>query len=71
VSACDVPRVPVTGGAGFPGSHLCERLLAEDDPVRRCPDITRARTLLGREPKTPLREGLEKTIAWFRRVLEA
>jgi len=52
-------------------SGIVFRPLPEDDPVRRCPDITRARALLGWEPKTPLREGLEKTIAWFRQVLQA
>jgi nucleoside-diphosphate-sugar epimerase len=37
-----------------------------DDPEVRCPDITRARDLLGWEPKIPLREGLERTIDWAR-----
>lgn len=37
-----------------------------DDPTRRCPDITKARRLLGWEPKVSLDEGLEKTIAFFR-----
>jgi dTDP-glucose 4,6-dehydratase len=40
--------------------------LPEDDPVRRRPDITRARETLGWEPQVPLREGLERTVAWFR-----
>ena len=39
--------------------------LPEDDPARRRPDITRAREALGWEPRVPVREGLEKTIAWF------
>jgi nucleoside-diphosphate-sugar epimerase len=34
-----------------------------DDPGRRCPDITRAKTLLGWAPKIELEEGLRKTIA--------
>ncbi|GBD41301.1 UDP-glucose 4-epimerase [bacterium HR39] len=50
-------------------SEIVFRPLPQDDPVRRCPDITRARTLLGWEPRTPLREGLERTIAWFDRLL--
>ena len=37
-----------------------------DDPKRRRPDITRARTILGWEPTTTLVEGLARTIAWFR-----
>jgi UDP-glucuronate decarboxylase len=40
-----------------------------DDPVRRRPDITLARTKLGWEPKTILREGLSRTIAHFRQEL--
>ena len=39
--------------------------LPSDDPVRRCPDIQLARAMLGWEPKVPLAEGLEKTIAYF------
>ena len=40
--------------------------LPQDDPTRRRPDITRARTLLGWEPKIALREGLEKSLGYFR-----
>ncbi|MCL4535055.1 MAG: SDR family oxidoreductase [Bacteroidetes bacterium] len=40
--------------------------ISEDDPQRRCPDISRARRVLGWEPKVGLTEGLEATIAWFR-----
>jgi UDP-glucuronate decarboxylase len=40
--------------------------LPQDDPQQRQPDITRARQLLGWEPTIPLREGLERTIAYFR-----
>lgn len=39
-----------------------------DDPARRCPDITLARKKLGWEPRTPLREGLIRTIEWFRSI---
>ena len=39
--------------------------LPTDDPTRRCPDITLARTELGWEPTTGLREGIEKTIDYF------
>jgi Nucleoside-diphosphate-sugar epimerases len=38
----------------------------EDDPKRRCPDITKAKNLLGWEPKTTLRDGLKKTIEWLK-----
>ena len=39
-----------------------------DDPQRRQPDITRARAILGWEPKVSLEDGLKKTIEYFRRV---
>lgn len=38
----------------------------QDDPTRRCPDITRARTELGFEPATSLEQGLARTIEWFK-----
>ncbi len=40
--------------------------LPVDDPRRRCPDISRAREAFGWEPKVSAREGISKTIAWFR-----
>ncbi|HEX4468268.1 MAG TPA: UDP-glucuronic acid decarboxylase family protein [Gemmatimonadaceae bacterium] len=43
--------------------------LPQDDPKVRKPDITRARTMLGWEPKVPLREGLVRTIEYFRGLL--
>jgi len=43
--------------------------LPEDDPRVRCPDITLARTLLGWEPRVELREGLKKTIAYFKGLM--
>lgn len=42
------------------------RPLPQDDPRRRCPDIGRARALLGFEPQIPPREGLIRTVEWFR-----
>lgn len=42
-----------------------------DDPVRRCPDITRAQTILGWEPRVSLEEGMGETIRYFRHVLAA
>jgi dTDP-glucose 4,6-dehydratase len=47
-------------------SKLVTRPLPQDDPKQRRPDITRARMLLKWEPRVPRREGLEKTIAYFR-----
>ena len=40
--------------------------LPEDDPARRRPDITRAKELLGWEPKINLRDGLEKSLEYFK-----
>ena len=45
------------------------RPLPVDDPKVRQPDITRARTILGWEPKVPLDEGLPRTLAYFRSKL--
>jgi dTDP-glucose 4,6-dehydratase len=47
-------------------SRIVYRPLPEDDPKVRQPDITRARTLLGWEPKVKLEEGLAKTLEYFR-----
>ncbi|HEY6359341.1 MAG TPA: GDP-mannose 4,6-dehydratase, partial [Vicinamibacterales bacterium] len=48
-------------------SQVVFRPLPTDDPKVRRPDITRARTLLGWEPKVPLDQGLTSTIAYFRK----
>ena len=45
------------------------RPLPQDDPVRRQPDITRAKTTLGWEPTIPLAEGLARTIEYFKASL--
>lgn len=42
------------------------RPLPQDDPLQRQPDITLAREKLGWEPKIALREGLQRTVDWFR-----
>ncbi|HKH71794.1 MAG TPA: UDP-glucuronic acid decarboxylase family protein [Vicinamibacterales bacterium] len=47
-------------------SQIVYRPLPEDDPKVRRPDITRARTLLGWEPKVPLEQGLQSTLAYFK-----
>jgi len=50
-------------------SRIVEKPLPVDDPKVRQPDITRARTLLGWEPKVPLDEGLPRTADYFRTKL--
>ena len=45
--------------------------LPQDDPKQRKPDITKARRLLGWEPKVPLREGLERSLGYFKACVEA
>ena len=52
----------VTGVTG----EITFQPLPQDDPRQRKPDITKARTLLGWEPKVMLREGLEKSIDYFK-----
>ena len=47
-------------------SRIIYKPLPTDDPKQRRPDITRARTILGWEPKVQLQEGLVKTIEYFR-----
>ena len=49
--------------------ELSYRELPTDDPQRRRPDISRAKTLLGWEPTTKLRDGLERTLEWFAKEL--
>ena len=51
------------------GAQLEKRPLPQDDPTRRCPDISLAKRLLGWEPKVPLEEGLRRTVAYFDGVL--
>jgi len=50
-------------------SRIAHHPAPPDDPARRRPDITLARTKLGWEPKTPLRQGLALTIDHFRKEL--
>ena len=44
-------------------SHLPAR---EDDPRRRCPDITRAKSILGWQPQVDLEDGLCRTLEYFK-----
>ena len=52
-------------------SKLVTKPLPSDDPKRRKPDISLAKELLGWEPRVPLKEGLAKTIAYFRQLMAA
>lgn len=52
-------------------SKLVHMPLPADDPKQRRPDISKAKALLDWEPKVPLEEGLDHTIAYFRRVIGA
>jgi dTDP-glucose 4,6-dehydratase len=56
----------LTGSA----SEIVFKPLPQDDPKQRCPDITKAKNLLGWEPKVPLEEGLRLTLEFFRKQLE-
>ncbi len=51
-------------------SKLIYEPLPQDDPVRRKPDITKAREMLNWKPTVPLEEGLTKTINFFREFIE-
>ena len=51
------------------GSGVERLLLPQDDPVRRRPDPTRAREIVGCEATVPLEVGLPSTIEYFRSVL--
>ena len=50
-------------------STLAFQPLPTDDPKVRQPDITRARTMLGWEPKVPVREGITRTVEYFRKLM--
>ena len=50
-------------------SKIIHEKLPQDDPMQRCPDITLARSRLKWEPKVPLEQGLERTIAYFQTML--
>jgi UDP-glucuronate decarboxylase len=51
-------------------SRIESRPLPLDDPRQRCPDIAKAKSLLGWGPKVPLADGLKETIAYFRHLLK-
>ena len=62
---CAQEVLAVTGSK----SEIIRKPLPQDDPTRRRPDITRAQTLLGWEPKITLREGLQKSLAYFKQCV--
>jgi UDP-glucuronate decarboxylase len=51
-------------------SKLVRMPLPADDPKQRKPDITKAKNVLGWEPKVQLEDGLKETIAYFKKLLE-
>ncbi len=50
-------------------STIVRRQLPVDDPVQRCPDIAQAEAVLGWRPRTELKDGLMRTIAYFDKLL--
>ncbi len=50
-------------------SKIVHKPLPQDDPIRRCPDITLAKERLKWKPKTNLDNGLKKTVEYFKKVL--
>ncbi len=63
---CALEILNVTGAK----QNIAFRPLPQDDPTRRRPDIHKAKTLLGWQPKVKLREGLELSLEYFRSCLE-
>ena len=50
-------------------SDIVFRDLPQDDPTRRRPDISQAKAVLGWEPKTPVKDGVLRTIAYFEKLV--
>jgi nucleoside-diphosphate-sugar epimerase len=50
-------------------SEIIKRPLPVDDPRRRLPDTTKAKQLIGWDPKKDLKEGLKETIEWYRQEI--
>ena len=50
-------------------SRIVHRALPQDDPRQRRPDISKAQEILGWEPRTALKQGLARTMAYFEELL--
>jgi nucleoside-diphosphate-sugar epimerase len=59
---CEIVGVPL---------QTVNKRIPQDDPARRCPDITRAMELLGWQPSVNVRDGLQRTIEYFHELLIA
>lgn len=62
IAECAREVLAVTGAK----SEIISKPLPQDDPTRRRPDITKARNLLGWEPKVSLRQGLQNSLQYFK-----
>ena len=62
IGECAREVLAVTGSR----SKVCYQPLPQDDPIQRCPDIAKAKKLLGWQPKINLRRGLELSLDYFR-----
>jgi len=62
---CAQHVIKVTGSK----SKITYEPLPQDDPKQRCPDITKARTLLGWEPQIDLETGLGMSLEYFRKAV--
>jgi UDP-glucuronate decarboxylase len=51
-------------------SKLIHEPLPQDDPKQRCPDITKAKSFLKWEPQVSLKEGLGKTVEYYRQLMD-
>jgi UDP-glucuronate decarboxylase len=50
-------------------SEIIHKPLPQDDPTQRCPDISRAQSVLGWRPETALETGLARTVQYFESLL--
>ena len=62
---CARKVIATTGSA----SQIKFEALPQDDPKQRCPDISKAKRLLGWEPKVELESGLKLSLEYFRRAV--